>query len=269
MRINEELASPIIVGGLGGSGTRVIAQILERLGYFMGGDLNYAHDNMQLLQRFPIMRKATQGVGPVTTQARPSTIVLEQLGEFADAMKNSYSELKAPRAGWGFKVPGTHLYLASLAEVFPRALYVHVVRHGIDMVFSSNQSQVQNWGHHYGIDLGSLVPEKASLAFWIAANRHAVAESRRLGLRFHLLNFDKLCLQPDETIAEFLEFLRRPQEEARSLLPLIRIPESLGRRAGRDLSFVGERDWAALCDFGFGRDSQLIAPELADGDNLA
>ena len=37
-------AGPVVVGGIGGSGTRVITQILSGLGYYMGGDLNESED---------------------------------------------------------------------------------------------------------------------------------------------------------------------------------------------------------------------------------
>ena len=37
---------PCAIGGLGGSGTRVVAQILRDVGIFMGTDLNGANDNL-------------------------------------------------------------------------------------------------------------------------------------------------------------------------------------------------------------------------------
>ena len=33
-------AAPVVVGGVGGSGTRVIAQLLKTIGFYMGSDLN-------------------------------------------------------------------------------------------------------------------------------------------------------------------------------------------------------------------------------------
>jgi len=256
--MSDEFGPPIIVGGLGGSGTRVIAQMLERLGFFMGDDLNHAHDNMTLARQFSVMRDAIQELGPAGSAAARAAapalppIVLIKLREFGEAMRKSYLRQEKLRSGWGFKVPGTHFLLAYLAESFPGLRYVHVMRHGVDMAFSSNQNQLQNWGHHYGIDLASSTPQQASLAFWIAANQHALSESRRLGLCFHLINFDNLCLKPQETTARFLEFLECPQQQARSLMPLIQTPSSLGRRAGRDLRFVDAEKAAALAELGFG-----------------
>ena len=38
--------APVVVGGVGGSGTRLIAECLKEAGYFMGADINDAKDNL-------------------------------------------------------------------------------------------------------------------------------------------------------------------------------------------------------------------------------
>jgi hypothetical protein len=45
MNINKD-KGPIIIGGLGGSGTRIVAEILKKFGYYLGNDLNIANDNL-------------------------------------------------------------------------------------------------------------------------------------------------------------------------------------------------------------------------------
>lgn len=248
---------PVIVGGVGGSGTRVVAVMLETLGIFMGDDLNHAHDNLRLARVFGSIRDRIQSLGPAGTAADPAAeaaaaaFVAATLADFAGDMQGAYLAQQERRAGWGWKVPGNHFILAHLAAVFPGLAYVHVIRHGIDMAFSTNQNQVRNWGRHYGVDVDGLPPEQAALAFWIAANRRTVAEARRLGIRFLMLNFDALCRRPAETIAPLLEFLGRPREDLEALVRLVMPPESLGRREGRDLGFVGAAERAALREFGF------------------
>ena len=39
-------SSPIAIGGIGGSGTRLIGNILYDLGFYLGDDLNRAYDNL-------------------------------------------------------------------------------------------------------------------------------------------------------------------------------------------------------------------------------
>jgi hypothetical protein len=40
------LSGPVAIGGVGGSGTRVVAQFLKELGFYIGDDLNAANDNL-------------------------------------------------------------------------------------------------------------------------------------------------------------------------------------------------------------------------------
>ena len=43
--VGGELLGPVAIGGVGGSGTRLIAQLLREAGFYLGGDLNPALDN--------------------------------------------------------------------------------------------------------------------------------------------------------------------------------------------------------------------------------
>jgi hypothetical protein len=250
-------APPVVVGGVGGSGTRVVAKMLETLGIFMGADLNDAHDNLTLARVFGSIRDRIQAIGPVNAAADPAAeaaaaaAVAATLDDFAGAMHRAYLAQHDRREGWGWKVPGNHFILAHLAATFPGLAYIHVIRHGVDMAFSANLNQVRNWGRHYGIDVDGQPPERAAFAFWIAANRRAVADAQRLGIRFLLLNFDALCRRPAETAAPLLDFLGRSRQELDAIVRLVTPPASLGRRAGRDLAFVGPAEQAALLEFGF------------------
>jgi hypothetical protein len=251
-------SAPIVVAGLGGSGTRVVAGMLQALGIFLGADLNEARDNMRLAREFSRMRDRLQALGPLTepnlsspAQAVADSFVTETLLAFERDMHRDYLAQADHRSGWGWKVPGNHFLISHLATAFPGLHFIHVIRNGLDMAFSSNQNQVRNWGRHYGIDVEGLSPEEAALRFWIAANRHAVAEASRLAVRFHLLNFDDLCRSPERTATTLLTFLGRPVEQLSRITRLVKAPESLDRHQGRDLRFVTEADRIALREFGF------------------
>ena len=46
-RLSELIIKPpVAIGGVGGSGTRLIAQILHEAGFYLGDDLSYAIDNL-------------------------------------------------------------------------------------------------------------------------------------------------------------------------------------------------------------------------------
>lgn len=43
---SKNIMGPVVIGGVGGSGTRVVAELLENLGFYIGSDLNTASDNL-------------------------------------------------------------------------------------------------------------------------------------------------------------------------------------------------------------------------------
>jgi hypothetical protein len=233
-------ADPVVIGGLGGSGTRLVATIVEDLGFYLGADRNAAGDNLWftlLLKRSAWHRRNLE-----RSDDRPARRGLEVLAKamtgrrltFADrayvlaatvdvgrrghdhkgngtgrwALARARSLLSAPSPpaesrGWGWKEPNSHVYLRQLAKTFPGLRYVHTIRHGLDMAFGPKRGQLYNWGWLYGVDPpadSGLVP-RAQLRLWVEANRRAVELGRELlGNRFLLVNFDRLCRHPQEGV---------------------------------------------------------------------
>lgn len=188
--LNLNPSAPLIIGGLGGSGTRVVAKIFLEAGYFLGPDLNPQNDNLWFTVLFKnsawlrenaprneseiylglrVFTKAMLGLGPLTSSelaymlrvARQPRIDSRQAGKIgrgASPVKYAYRMWRATKRpsptgyrGWGWKEPNSHIYLSNLYEHFPAAKYIHVVRHGLDLAFSKNQQQLYNWSFLYGL----------------------------------------------------------------------------------------------------------------------
>jgi hypothetical protein len=47
--INEAVRDPILIGAVGGSGTRVVARILAQVGFFIGAHRNHAEDSVPMM----------------------------------------------------------------------------------------------------------------------------------------------------------------------------------------------------------------------------
>ena len=65
--MSATVSPPLVIGGLGGSGTRVVADIVLAQGWYLGQDLNRAKDNLlfTLLFKRPYWRKQlSNGVAP-------------------------------------------------------------------------------------------------------------------------------------------------------------------------------------------------------------
>ena len=48
----------------------------------------------------------------------------------------------ARHIGWGWKEPISHIYIEHLAAHFDGLRWIHVMRHGLDMAYSTNQRQL-------------------------------------------------------------------------------------------------------------------------------
>ncbi len=255
----------IAVGGLGGSGTRVIARMLQMLDIYVGSSLNSKLDNLWFTLLFKrqswframpepddfffalsMFRRAMEaglaGNLPRNAEERLRTIKVEagRAGTSLGLTVTTLEEFLHSRPynrqrfrGWGWKEPNTHVFLPQIAAAIPNLKYVHVIRNGLDMAFSSNQQQLANWGALIGrfdVDGVKLSP-KMALDFWIAANRRATDIGNVIGPdMFHLLNYDRLCANPEEEIRGLLRFLRLDAHNP-DPAPLKQIiaPVSLGR----------------------------------------
>lgn len=285
---------PVAIGGVGGSGTRVIAEILIQLGFYLGKDMNPARDNLwfTLLFKRPdwFFKKVTRKESHImkglsifekamTAHGKPHSeelsfimrAVVEMMFKGHDysgsgrglwpirravTMFHSKKINRLKYLGWGWKEPNTHIYLEYLNNHFHRLKYIHLMRHGIDMAYSRNQSQLYNWGRMFGIAVNdSSIPlPRLSLQYWNEANRKAITLGRKhLKERFLVINFDKLCTDPRHEIELLIHFLgldtRCVNMDELERLP--RLPESAGRYRKYDLSIFGKEEIEAVRELGF------------------
>jgi sulfotransferase family protein len=271
-QLAAEHASPVVIGGLGGSGTRLVAKILIELGVFMGDDLSSDNDNLVFTFFFkrPVAYKTgghrwikrnlvlferymrgqpfrpsdwLRFAAAYWGQCFPATSFdpqfhREQARKIAAIGKSG--RLRAA-ARWGWKEPNSHIFLEHLAAYFPGMRYIHVIRHGLDMAFSGNTQQLRNWGDLAGVQIpadSSKLPI-AQLEYWVKANESAIDRGRvLLGSRFYLCNYDALCLDPISHVKALLSFLNVKADDTTlgKLVTLPSLSSSQGRRKTHDLT---------------------------------
>ena len=247
MQKNGELSSPVIIGGVGGSGTRVVAEIIRHLGFYIGDDLNPAKDNLWFLLLFKRPRwfrrarhdknKIFTGLsllskamlhqnGPEWPELRFLIRAVLEISIFGHNYKGDgrgfwpflrawnmlvkQPKMTLNQSQWGWKEPNSHIYLEYLAAYFSNIKYIHTIRHGLDMAFSENQQQLYNWGPILGLELPKSRSDKpaASLKYWIKSNRRVMEIGEKLGAqKFLVVNFDRLCLSPRSEIQKIVSFL--------------------------------------------------------------
>lgn len=249
---------PVAVGGVGGSGTRIIAELLTEMGVFMGDFVNHALDNYA----WPLGAELdVPDIAPPPHRRQQS--IAYALGGFEHAMLGALARSDRPYLGWGWKVPTSFLWLSELHDFFPGLRYLHVIRHGLDMAYSRNRSQVQLWGHRFDMSPGSRPSPEEVLRYWVRANRHAVAQGGALLRdRFLLINFDALCMNPEKGIGRMAGMLGLSLDRYHmaELVRRVHPPRSMNRyRRQPDLAALNLDDVREVERLGFPVDHQLFA----------
>jgi len=115
-----QLRRPLILLSRGGSGSRLLSNLVEDTGIFLGNQLNSSGDSMELV--VPFYRAIVEKYRCKAKWQRQQTV--PRIRASAARMIKNLPEDKA----WGFKIPESILLLPELALAFPDAAYVHLVR---------------------------------------------------------------------------------------------------------------------------------------------
>jgi hypothetical protein len=153
-------------------------------------------------------------------------------GDFTDCINRHRSTMPVGQRLWSWKEPRSILLLPFLDEQFPGMRFIHVIRDGRDMAFSTNQNQLRKHGAAVlEGTLGEAPQAVRSAALWAKINATAAAygEARMAG-RYMRMKYETLCSEARRTVREIVEFLDvdgvlSMDEFASEVSP----PESIGR----------------------------------------
>lgn len=270
----------ITISALGGSGTRVVAQILINIGIYMGDELNHANDNLiftRLFKNPEWVKNATKEdwksrlaiFEKYMIQGKLSMPKLKKL--FIASINNpTYSsnyqfffrmirkkKLISKNKIWGWKEPNTQHFIPQINNYFPNFRLIHVLRNGLDMAFSKNKQQLKNWGFKYNIFLNGFETEEElavkQLDFWIESTKEVLEKSKLLNSRFYLLNYSNFCKNPTYEINSLLDFIEEdiPQTKKEELFKIPVFSESNNRYKSYDLSIFSIEQLNFVKSMGF------------------
>lgn len=221
---------PVIIGGVGGSGTRVFSKITRGLGIYMGSDFGKAGDAVAF-QNFH------------RTWITPALTKKYQLSEseetavkrcFFDCASRVLSEIPTPDSPWGYKHPGSLLMLPVLHKMLPLMKFIHVIRNGLDMAYSKNKTQLGRFGHLV-LDRNERrqsLPAQ-TISYWAKANLRASEYGEKfLKERYLCIRFEELCDEPVRVIGKIGDFLGMQKTDEAKLSQAVSeviTPDSVGR----------------------------------------
>jgi hypothetical protein len=183
--------APVVIGGTGGSGTRLVAQLLRSLGVALGDNVNNAEDAIELVWIYD------KYVNPYLASGRVDK------PQFEADLSAALSRHRASSTGpvWGWKNPRSIYLLPVLDSLIPGMLFVHVIRHGIDMALSSNQNQLDKHGRAVLGPAGDrLPPPMRSALLWQRVNDSAADHGKKMAGRYFLVRYEDACAAPQASI---------------------------------------------------------------------
>ena len=218
MSLNE---SPLIIGGVGGSGTRAVCNIVINAGYFMGKNLNKSLDSLdfQPFYNFGI-RKYLENTDSTEIKTELKQVFLDCVSKH-NTYKNSLN--------WGVKNPRFILVIPFLHSIFPKMKFIHVIRDGRDMAFSNNQNQTRLYGDLFVKDLQKENP-LYNLRYWSIVNKSAfdygMSELRE---NYLLVRFEDILEKPKEMTRKIFKFLGSTAIDYSKIISEIASPPTIGR----------------------------------------
>lgn len=220
-------SSPVVIGGSGGSGTRMIALSCKVAGYDLGARLNDSYDALDFAKFYD------DWVNPYllgSSSAMPPEQTYKMRREFDACLSRFMSSIKDP-GQWGFKNPRSMLVLPFLDSVFSALRFVHVVRDGRDMAYSKNQHQLEKHGDAVSTPEDQrLSPPQQSIAFWSRTNMLVARYGEEvMGGRYFRCRFEDLCLEPETSLERLADFLRADFENPQQVIDRLIVPKSIGR----------------------------------------
>ncbi len=215
------MTSPLIIFGIGGSGTRLPALIAQEAGVHFGAT-NYALD----ADGFPYF--SDKWLSPYLAQKYPHTMMLV---DFARCLNQHTGALDQSKK-WGIKHNQAILALGFWHTRLPTMRCIHIVRSMLDIACGPNQNQMQN-------HLADIIPDcqhaeidARQAVYWTRANALAADYGEQhLGVRYLRLRFEDLCSLDakvrSQQIVAILDLMQMPG--SRDLNRLIKRPPSIGR----------------------------------------
>lgn len=271
---------PLAVGGMGGSGTRLISHLLQQLGFHMGSDLNPQGDNLWfsfLFRHRSVLSENTQGLKHIYQIFRKamlggSSFSIEELStieglcsrnrfqfdenwlqtrkqNMLDEVGNKKAESKIH---WGWKEPNTHIVIDSLFRIVNGMKYIHVYRHGLDMAFSANQNQQILWADALFGLAGKESPER-SLKYWCKMHQRVFKIGAQYPNQFYALRYDDFCSNPEVELFKLNQFLGlQPNGQMiEKLQTLINPSSNIGRYKLHDTTQFDKDDLSYVRGLGF------------------
>jgi hypothetical protein len=229
-------ANAIAIVGTSGSGTRVVAGIVEQAGTFLGEDMGPTRD-ADALARFNDTWVNVFIRHPTLFTTEEFAIVDEAMARsLAMAIDEHRGTHEAMPQPWGWKVPSSVFLIPFLDRWLPNLRLIHIVRDGRDMALSPTQVQFTKFGRAILTNREVRMPRPwSSILVWDRANSAAADYGEQcLADRYLRVRYEDVCAEPVELTKRILRFLELDGDAEAIAGTEVSPPSSIGRWQGME-----------------------------------
>lgn len=219
--------APVVMTGRGGSGTRLLSQLMQNANIFIGNEVNATEDSIEWVR--PIYDLVINDIR--LENNRFSEMHIDRLRLNATNILRLRKD-KIDRM-WGWKLPETMLCVPEVFKAFPKARLIHLVRHPVSLslrrthMTSRFNNQVgksvltKAYAEH-GLDLSQVEknPEYLNNALsWEYQVSRVLdfAESHLSDEQYLLVHYEDIYTNPQRVLNKINEFLGLPPAIAAKL----------------------------------------------------
>lgn len=230
--LRDELAQlppPVVVFNKSHSGSRLLAELLDAAGIFMGSEQNDSRDALPLLEVVDalVLRYYPDYAPLWDAEHRPDAALVPLIRAAFARHLAGYDRASGTR--WGWKLCESVYALPVLDGLFPNARFVHLVRDGRDVAFCDHKGPTDAfWRKVYfdsdrmrtfrGMPLDPGWYRRRSHVFnaqhWVNSVRIGRAYGAMLRERCLEVRYEDLCRDFPATAARVLRFVAAPAVDA-------------------------------------------------------
>lgn len=164
---------------------------------------------VSLLRSWAILEEAGSEGKPLTDSTEVPAAGIAVVQSAIDGLFSSYLRRRGKRR-WCDKSLDSHMYAGLLAQAYPKAKFICLYRHCMDVIASGTEACP--WGvHRFGFDPfvaqypGNNVA--AIGAYWMSCAREILAFEQEHPAMCHRIRYEDLVTAPEETVAAMFGFL--------------------------------------------------------------
>ena len=140
---------PLIILGMHRSGTSLVAKLLEALGLYIGAEqlvqqsesTHFVWANNWILKQCSATWDTPSPFAPLPQPLQQP--LAELLQQAVQLFWSQYAQNMNPDQPWGWKDPRTSLTHSLWQKVYPKATFIHVYRHPVDVAWSLHTREVK------------------------------------------------------------------------------------------------------------------------------